>query len=89
VGVAGNDGVGIARGQIEQRLHRAGQQRAHAVALAAQPQAQVERNLLIAAAAGMDLIRHRAGMLLQLADHQRVDVFVGAFSKNSGSAASS
>src|ERR1039458_3498387 len=28
--------------------------------------------------AGMDLIRHRAGMLLQLADHQRVNVFVGS-----------
>ena len=45
--------------------------------LIAQPQPYVERNLLVAAAAGVDLVRHRAGMRLQLANHQRVYVFVG------------
>ena len=77
VRVAGNDGVGIARGQIQQRLHHARQQHAHAVALVAQPQAQIERDLLVAAAPGVDLVGHRAGMLLQLADDQGVDVFIG------------
>ena len=61
MGVAGNDGVRIVAGAIEKRLH----QRRRAVRdarshLAAQPQAQIERDLLIAAAAGVDLIGQRA-----------------------------
>src|SRR5450755_3372620 len=64
--VARNDCPGIARREVDQRSHHAGQQRPHAITFAAQPQAQVERNLFVAAAAGVDLIRHRAGMLLQL-----------------------
>ena len=43
----------------------------------AQPQPQIERDLIVAAAAGVDFIRQLAGVLLELADHQRVHVFVG------------
>ncbi len=77
VRVAGNHSGGIAGGQIEQGPHQTRQQRAHAVALAAQPQAQIERNLLIAAAASVDFIRDGARMLLQLADDQRVHILIG------------
>ena len=47
-----------------------------AIDLLAQPQPHIERYLLIAAAPGVDLVRQRAHALLQLADDQRVDVFV-------------
>ncbi len=76
VRIARNHGVGIAAGQLEQRPHQAGEQAARAVAFVAQPQPRVERDLLVAAAAGVDLVRDSAGLLLQLADHQRVDVFI-------------
>ncbi len=48
------------------------------VDLLAQPQAHIQRHLLIAAAAGVDLVRQLADALFELADHQRVDVFVGS-----------
>ena len=45
--------------------------------LVAQPEARVERDLLVAAAAGMDLVGKLAGSLLQLADDERMDVLIG------------
>ena len=42
----------------------------------AQLQPDVERNLFVAAAPGVDLVRQRADFFLQLADDERVDVFV-------------
>ena len=69
---------GYLAAEIEQRAPSApASRRAHAVAFLAQPEAGIERNLLIAAAAGVDLVGHRAGALLQLADDQRVHVFIG------------
>ena len=75
--VAGDDGVGVAPSEIQQRAHHTAQQRAHAARFLAQPQARIERHLLIAAAAGVNLVGYRAGMLLQLADDVGVDVFIG------------
>ena len=49
---------------------------ARRVDLVAQPQPNIERNLIVAAAPGVDLVRELARAFLQLADDQRVDVFV-------------
>src|SRR5580693_5622197 len=45
------------------------------VALIAQPQPRVERDLLVAAAASVDLVGERAHALLQFADDETVYVF--------------
>ena len=75
--VAGNHGIGILRRQIEQRRITPASSSRSPVAFLAQPEPRIERDLFVAAAAGVDLVRHRAGPLLQLADDQRVDVFIG------------
>jgi hypothetical protein len=62
--------------QIEQVAHYAGHQLRNAVAFRAQPQPHVERYLLVAAAAGVDLFGQRAHPRLQLADDERVHVLV-------------
>ena len=77
VRVSRNYCAGIFIGQIEQRRHQRAQQLADTIALLAKPQSRIERNLLIAAAASVDLVGDRAGALFQLADDQRVDVFIG------------
>ena len=74
--VAGNDRVRIFFGQVEQRRHQAAQQFARLIALTPQPETRIERNLFIAAAAGVDFVREGAGLLLQLADDEGVDIFV-------------
>ena len=76
--VAGDHRVRILLGEIEQRRasDRASSARTRSHLLA-QPQPHVERDLLVAAAAGVDLVGDRAGRLLQLADDERMDVFVG------------
>src|ERR1035437_8810675 len=68
VRVPGNDGVGVAPSEIQQRAHHTAEQRVHAARFLAQPQARIERHLLIAAAASVNLVGYRAGMLLQLAN---------------------
>ena len=78
--ITGNRRAGVRLPQIEQRAHQAAQQGARAVAFLAQPESRIERNLLVAAAAGVDFIGHGAGALLQLPYDQRVNVLVrGAF----------
>ncbi len=77
VRVAGNHGIGILLGEIDQRAHYTAQQGAHAIAFLAQPEARIERHLFVAAAAGVDLVGHLAGPFLQFADDQRVHVFIG------------
>ncbi len=77
--IAGDHRLRIAAGAGQQRLHQAGQQIRGSVDLIAQPQPHIQRDLLIAAAAGMDFIGQSAHAILQLADHQRVNVFVGSF----------
>ena len=60
------------------------------VAFVAQPEPGIERDLLVAAAAGVDLVRERAHALLQFADDEGVDVFVGRrLRRNAGDCASS
>ncbi len=75
--VAGYDGGGIGVSALEQGVHQGMEQREDPADLSTQPQPRVERDLLVAAAAGMDLIGKAAGALLQLANDQRVNVFVG------------
>ena len=78
VRVAGDHGVGIRAARA--RAARPSREQSSArtsVALLAQPQARIERDLLVAAAAGVDLVGDVAGALFQLADDQRVDVLVG------------
>src|SRR5205085_7362706 len=41
------------------------------------PEARIQRDLLVAAAPGVDLAGHPAGALLEFADDQCVDVFIG------------
>ena len=50
---------------------------ARAIDLLAQPQPDIERHLLIAAAAGVDLVGQAAHALFELADDHGVDIFVG------------
>jgi len=76
VGIAGDHGVGIPGREFHQGRHQLRQQSADAVALRAQPEARIERDLLVAAAPGVDLVGHLAGPFLQFADDERVDVFV-------------
>ena len=76
MGIAGDHRVRILPAQRHQGFHEGGDRRARPVALFAQPQAHIQRNLLVAAAAGMDLVGEAADPLFQLADHQRVDVFI-------------
>ena len=53
--------------------------------LVAQPQPHIQRDLFIAASPGVDFIRQAVHTLLQLTDHERVNVFiVGAFVKRRG-----
>ena len=77
VRIAGDHGAGVGFRKVEQRRHHTAQKRARAAAFLPQPEARIERDLLVAAAAGVDLIGHRPRLLLQLADDQRVDVLVG------------
>ena len=77
VGVSGNDGAGVHLREPEQVAHDGAEQRLQVGALFAQPHAGIERDLLIAAAAGVDLVGDVAGALLEFADDQRVDVLVG------------
>ena len=51
--------------------------RAHGCISRAQPETRIERDLLVAAAAGVDLVRPARRLRLQLADDEGVDVFVG------------
>ncbi len=57
-------------------LHQTYEQRARGVDFLPQPEAHVERDLLVPAAPGVDLVGERAYALLQLPDHERVDVLV-------------
>ena len=77
VGIAGNDGAGVHLREPEQVAHDGAEQRLQIGALFAQPHAGIERDLLVAAAAGVDLVGDVAGALLQFADDQRVDVLIG------------
>ena len=56
---------------------KSAQQVQGAIDFLAQPQPHIERYLLVAAAPGVDLVRERADLLFELADDERVDVFVG------------
>src|SRR5206468_8489467 len=64
----------IALAQRDERFHQAGDPGAYRVAFLAQPEAHVERHLLVPAAACVDLVGKLADALLQLADDQRVHV---------------
>src|SRR5256885_5706884 len=66
----------MALGQVQQRFGQLRDQDPRAIAFRAQPQPHVERYLLIAAAAGVDLVGHRARALFQLANDEGVDIFV-------------
>src|ERR1017187_2586911 len=77
MGVAGDHGIGIPGGEIEERAHHADQEGTHGVRFLAQPEPRIERHLFVAAAAGVDLVGHLAGPLPQFADDQSVHVFVG------------
>ena len=75
--IAGDHGIRIFARQVQQRRHQRPQQFARAVAFAAQPEARIERDLFIAAAAGVDLARQRADTFAELADNECVDVLIG------------
>ena len=86
--VAGNDGVRVFARHGQQRAQHAGQASCRiGVDLLAQPQAHIERDLFVAAAAGVDLVGELADALLQFADDQGMDVFVGGAVEESGIAA--
>ena len=70
--------IRIAIGHIEQRIEQAVQPIERTIDLFAQPQPDIERHLLIAAAARVDLVRQGADAFFQLTDDQRVDVFIGS-----------
>ena len=89
VSVAGNHCVGIALGAASNASMSPPRNPARAIDLVAQPQADIERDLLIAAAAGVDLVGEPTDPLPQLTNDQGVDVFVGRAAKNSGLRASS
>src|SRR5262249_43669143 len=77
VRVAGNDGVRILAREIEKRAQHSVQAAENCVDLFPQPESDVERNLLVAAAPGMNLVGEAADAVLEAADDERVDVFVG------------
>ncbi len=70
VGVAGDDGTGIFGGEIEEAAHDAIEQSSEVVAFFAEPEAGIERHLLIAAATGVDLGGYGSGFLVELADDE-------------------
>ena len=76
VRIPGNHRVRIPRRDLDQRRSQSGDQAPLAVALGADPEPHVERDLLVAAAPGVDFVGQFAGALLELPDHQRVDVLV-------------
>src|SRR5262245_10721817 len=75
--VTGDDSVGGLLRKVIERVHEAADQTTHSSALFANPHARIERDLLVAAAAGVDLVGNRARLLLQLPYDQRVHVLVG------------
>jgi len=70
-------GVVVLARHVEQGLHHVHELGGDRVNLIAQPQADIQRDLLIAAAAGVDLVGDGAHALLELADDEGVDIFVG------------
>src|SRR5579884_1048018 len=74
--VAGNDRIRIAAGQIQKRRLQTREFSQQRVYGRAQIQAQIERDLLIAAAAGMNFSGERTGFFAQLANDKGVDVLV-------------
>ena len=76
VGVAGNDRLRITPGHRQQGGHQFDQQTGRAVDLLAQPEPDIQRDLIVAAAAGVDLFSDGTRAFFELADHQRVDVLV-------------
>ena len=77
VGVAGDDGVGVLFGEVEERGEQGLDQRAGAVAFVAEPEAGIEGDLFVAGTPGVDFAGQGAHPFAQLADDEGVDVFVG------------
>ena len=65
VGEAGQDGLGVLVGELDQGALQLGQQRADAGDLVAQPEAHVGRDLVVARAAGVQALAGIAGELHQ------------------------
>src|SRR6185312_3240631 len=76
VRVARNDSVRIALSAIQQRPHQPREELQSPIDLTPQPQPNIERDLLIAAAPRVNFPGERPDLLAQLTNHQRVDVFV-------------
>ena len=72
VGEAGQDGLGVRRGDLDQRALQLGEQGGDQVDLVAQPEAHVGRDLVVARAAGVQAL---AGIADEL-DQARLDVQV-------------
>ncbi len=64
-------------GESQQRLHQVEQARLNGANFAAHPQPEIGGDLLVAAAAGVDLVRHLAGRFLELANDEGVNILVG------------
>ena len=84
VGVAGDDGVGVFFGEVEQRGEQALDQRAGAVAFVAEPEAGIEGDLFVAGAPGVDFPGQGTHPFAELADDEGVDVFVGGSGEEVG-----
>src|SRR5690606_13861704 len=75
VGEAGHDGVGLALGQVQQRLLQTGQDGGDAVDLIAHVQTDVGGDLVVAGATGMQLLAGHADAAGQLGLDVHVHVF--------------
>ena len=77
VRVTRNDGVRILARDLEQSLQKPIEQTDRKIDLLAQPKTRIERDLIVAAAAGVDLIGERTDPLLQLPNNDRVNILIG------------
>src|SRR5581483_9067574 len=74
----GHDRIGVTAGDGAERALHAAERAVQALALGAEPEAQVERHLVVPAAAGVELAADRPDELRETALDRHVDVLVGA-----------